>query len=143
MIEVERYSIDAFKPQKQTHHLKKIMLHLDENKFQSLILDTVPKHLQHEILKLHEQYKLFYQENLDDLQLGVWVFISGYKNNQSLNHLARKVPCYKALLPDDIDVYDCNLQNKLRLSDDECKIFGCYIPARSLVGIQNIHRCTK
>ena len=42
-----------------------------------------------------------------------YVFIDGYKNNQSLNHLKRKVPCWKAEISDNTVVYDVNWENNV------------------------------
>ena len=38
------------------------------------------------------------------------IFIDDHKNNQSLNHLKHRVPCYEAEISDNIMVYDCNLE---------------------------------
>lgn len=53
----------------------------------------------------------------EDLQEGLWFFVDSYKNNQSLNHLKHKVPCYEAEIPDNIMVYDCNLEKIVIITD--------------------------
>lgn len=36
--------------------------------------------------QLKQQHTLFYNNHKEDLQEGLWFFIDGYKDNQSLNH---------------------------------------------------------
>lgn len=87
-MKVIRYSIYGFKPQEQTHHMKYINYHLHE-----FNINEYPEHLQYEIQKIHERCVKFYSQHLDDLKCGIWCFVDGHKNNLSLNHLKRKVPC--------------------------------------------------
>lgn len=135
-MKVIRYSVNGFRPQYQSNHLNThVLYHLKR-----FDLSVFPKHLRWQIKQIHDNLYPFYKENFDDFRYGVWVFIDGYKDNQSLNHLKRKVPCYEAELPDDIIVYDVNWSKQMKLSDPECKIFGCYVPKRSLKGIKNIRR---
>ena len=139
MIKIERYSIDAFKPQKQTYHLQDVCFHLDENQF----IDSyngIPDHLKPYIIEKHIQLARFYKENYEDFLYGIWVFIAGYKNNQSLNHLKRHVPCYTAYISEDTEVYDVNWEKKMKITDIECTYFGCYIPAKNLSTLVNIER---
>ena len=139
MIKIERYSIDAFKPQKQTYHLQNVYFHLDENQFIDSC-DSIPDHLKSYIVEKYIELAKFYKENYEDFLYGVWVFIAGHKNNQSLNHLKNLVPCYTAYLPEDTEVYSVNWDRKLKLSDDECTYFGCYVPKRSLGHIIDIRK---
>lgn len=139
MIKVLRYSKDGFKPQRQTNHydeeLDYMLNHFDINSF--------PKHLQW-IIEQNMQKKLaFYEKYGDDLKEGIWCFIFGYKNNQSLNHLKELVPAWTAELPEDTICYDVNWEEQIVLSDDIVKIFGCYIPARELSKLQNVKRYKK
>ena len=135
-MKVIRYSLNGFEPQNQTHHMNVYVLyHLNE-----FDVNQFPKHLQWEIDKIHKSRVALYEANYHDFERGIWVFIDGHKNNQSLNHLKRKVPCFEADLPDDIEVYDVNWSKSMKLCDPECKIFGCYVPERSLAKIKNIKR---
>ena len=142
-MKVIRYSKDAFKAQKQTYHLKhNVDFHLKE--FDAWLKKEHIKekyaHLYPQILENHKKLKAFYAENYEDFLEGIWVFWDGHKNNQALNHLKEKVPCFSAELPDDIEVYDVNLEKKLKLSDIEVSYFGCFVPKRSLTEIKNIKR---
>lgn len=160
-IDVERFSINGFKPQFQSHHLGDIYYHLGiKNELNDRSFDDdynenkYPEHLLHEILESHRYLADFYKENLEDLKEGIWVFIKGYKNNQALNHLRYKdpktgeikqklVPCWYAQLPSDTVVYDVNLREKILLSDPRVENFGCYIPAKELKNIKNIQKRQK
>lgn len=142
MITVERYSKNAFDVQYQSHHLSEINnFILDRNEFIKRFVDTCDnQYITKILLEQYDKYHDFYVQNYKDFERGIWVFIEGYKNNQSLNHLKEKVPCFLAELPDDTEVYDVNLQEKILLSDSLCTCFGCYVPERSLANIQNIRR---
>ena len=145
MITVERYSKNAFDVQYQSHHLLEINhLLLDKNDFIERFINVCDNQFINKVLlEQYDKYHDFYVENYKDFEKGIWVFIEGYKNNQSLNHLKTKVPCFLAELPDDTEVYDVNLQEKILLSDSLCTCFGCYVPERSLANIQNIRRKDK
>lgn len=103
MKKIIRYSIYGFNPQYQSHHLENI--NYDLYKFN---IKDFPEHLQYIIQKRHNRLLPFYQEHYEDFKEGIWLFIEGHKNNQALNHLKRKVPCWKAEVEDDVLVYDCN-----------------------------------
>jgi hypothetical protein len=95
----------------------------------------------HEIvLDIHYKRVMLYKENISDFQYGIWAFIDSYKNNQSLNHLKHRVPCWSADISDDIIVYSVNWDKKIKITDDECKVFGFYIPANQLKTLKNIKR---
>ena len=95
----------------------------------------------HEIvLDIHYKRVMLYKENISDFQYGIWAFIDGYKNNQSLNHLKHRVPCWSADISDDTIVYSVNWDKKIKITDDECKVFGFYIPANQLKTLKNIKR---
>ena len=126
-MKIIRYSIEGFKPQYQSHHLEDIKYHLND-----FDISVYPKHLQMSIQKIHEHKVSFYQGNYEDFQCGIWAFIKGYKDNQSLNHLKRKVPCWEAEISDNIVVYDVNWEKKILITDRLCKIFGFYIPKRNM-----------
>lgn len=137
-MKVIRYSKNGFKAQEQTYHMQEVNYHLyDFN------INEYTEHLRPHIQKKHNILVPFYLTNYNDFKRGIWVFIDGYKNNQSLNHLKEKVPCFEAELPDDIMVYDVNWEKQMKLDDFECTLFGCYIPERSLVNIKNIKRRRK
>jgi len=138
MIKVERYSISGFKTQKQIHHLQNFVYpHMYEWKE---FYKEYPVLYRHLLLERHKKLLPFYKENFEDFTEGLWVFIAGHKNRQSLNHLKHKVPCWTAELPDDTIVYDVNWEEQLSLSDPINECFGCYVPKRSLKQIQNIER---
>lgn len=142
MITIERYSKTAFEPQYQSHHLLEIdNMILDKDEYIKRFINACDnQYIVKVLLEQYDKYHNFYVENYKDFEKGVWAFIAGYKNNQSLNHLKEKVPCFLAELPENTEVYDVNLQEKILLSDELCTCFGCYIPERSLINIQNIRR---
>ena len=140
-MKIIRYSKEAFRPQHQLYHLREFVYpHTEawEN-----AIKTVPSFMMTSVLEQHEKLTKFYNEHLDDLQYGVWAFIDGHKNNQALNHLKEKVPCWSAELPDDTIVYDVNWCYQMQLNDPRCEPFGCYIPERSLLLIENIKQIKK
>lgn len=94
--------------------------------------------MRYEIQHIHEQKVIFYKEHLEDFKRGIWCFVDGYKCNQSLNHLKRKVPCWEAEVPDDIECYDCNWEKLITISDPVVLWGGCYIPEREIWKIRNI-----
>ena len=134
-MKVIRYSIYGFKPQEQTHHMEKVNYHL--HRFD---INDYPEHLQWVIQKDHEKHVEFYSKHLDDLKFGIWCFVDGHKDNLSLNHLKRKVPCWEAELPDDVECYDCNWEKLVTISDPIVLCGGCYIPERELYKLNNVKR---
>lgn len=132
-MKIIRYSSTAFTPQKQTYHLNRFKFWFDLNS------KDYPW-MEYAMQELKQQHINFYNEHKEDLQEGLWVFIDGYKNNQSLNHLKHKVPCYEAEIPDDIMVYDCNLEKIIPITDHSVYHAGCYIPKRLCKQITNIKR---
>ena len=142
MIKVIRYSANGFEPQYQSHHIAENQVCVDESAAKEF-LASVSEGLRPIIASTLAENSKFIKAHWEDLQNGIWVFIDGHKNNQSLNHLKNKVPCWSAELPEDTEVYDVNLKHTMKLSDPECLAFGCYIPARNLKDIQNIQRVIK
>lgn len=136
-MKIIRYSTTTFTPQKQTHHIKSFESWINFNP------EDCPKHLQYTMQQLKAQKITFYNQHKEDLQEGLWFFIDGHKNNQSLNHLKCKVPCYEAEIPDNIMVYDCNLEKIIPLTDPLVYWAGCYIPKRLCSQITNIRRRRK
>ena len=136
-MKIIRYSPTAFTPQKQTHHIQQFEY------WMSLDPKDYPKHLQYLMQKLKEEKILFYNQHKEDLQEGLWFFIDGNKNNQSLNHLKYRVPCYEAEIPDDIMIYDCNLEKIIPLTNSLVYWAGCYIPKKLCNQITNIKRRRK
>jgi hypothetical protein len=122
-----RYSLNKFEPQYQNYHLKDVDYEL--NHFD---ISAFPKHLQYSIQKQHEESVEFYKENYYDLEWGVWAFIDGHKDNRSLNHLKRKVPCWRAKISDETTVIDVNWTKKMKITDNKCRLFGFYIPKSQL-----------
>ncbi len=135
-MKIIRYSVAAFEPQKQTHHAEHIQYHLSGE----FNIEDYPEFLRYEIRRIHEQKADFYKEHLEDLRCGIWCFVDGYKNNQSLNHLKHKVPCWEAEVPDDIECYDCNWEKLITISDPDVLWGGCYIPEREMWKIRNVRR---
>lgn len=134
-MKVIRYSIYGFKPQEQTHHMRNVNYHL-----YNFNIDVFPDHLKYIIQKNHERDVKLYSEHLDDFKCGIWCFIDGHKDNLSLNHLKRKVPCWEAELPDDTECYDCNWQLLTTISDERILFGGCYIPERELYKLSNVKK---
>jgi hypothetical protein len=132
-MKIIRYSSTAFTPQKQTLHIRMFEI------WQNLNPKDYPE-MEYTMQQLKQQHTLFYNQHKEDLQEGLWFFIDGYKDNQSLNHLKHKVPCYEAKIPDNIMVYDCNLEKAIPLTDPLVYWAGCYIPKRLCNQITNIKR---
>ena len=124
-MKIIRYSTTGFTPQKQTHHIRMFEI------WQNLNPKDYPE-MEYTMQQLKQQHTLFYNQHKEDLQEGLWFFIGGYKDNQSLNHLKHKVPCYEAEVPDNIMVYGCNLEKVIPLTD--------YIPKRLCNQVTNIKR---
>ena len=127
-MKIIRYSLTGFKPQYQSEHLQNVHLYLADN----FSLKGIPVHLHNAILEQHKILKPFYQENYADFEYGIWAFIKGYKCNQCLNHLKKRVPCWEADIDDNTIVYHANWDRKMLITDDLCKVFGFYIPANQL-----------
>ena len=132
-MKVIRYSIYGFKPQEQTHHIEGINYHL-----YGFDINDYPEHLRYNIQKIHERHVEFYSQHLDDLKCGIWCFVDGHKNNLSLSHLKRKVPCWEAELPDDVECYDCNWEKLVIITDPIVLCGGCYIPERELYKLNDV-----
>lgn len=122
-----RYSINKFEPQYQSHHLKMV-----DNELSNFNIEEYPSHLQKFIMAQHEKLVPFYKENYNDFKYGIWAFIDGFKDNQSLNHLKKKVPCWRAEISDETTVYGVNWDEKFKITNDLCKLFGFFIPQREL-----------
>lgn len=136
MIKIIRYSKTAFCPQKQSHHIHgfEYWKSFDVNS------PEVPEHLRDYLLQAKKEKIKFYEEHFNDLQEGLWFFIKGHKNRQSLNHLKELVPCWEAEIEEDIMVYHFNLDAIVPITDASVLAGGCYIPKRLLCKILNIHR---
>lgn len=138
-MKIIRYSVDGFKPQFQVHH---IHMYVNYHLFK-FNLEAYPEDLKRFCKESHDvRYKL-YRDNFDDFQRGIWVFIDGYKDRQSLNHLNKLVPCWSAEISDDTIGYDCNWEKKIKITDNTCKFGGIYIPENQLYTISNIQRVKK
>lgn len=138
-MKIIRYSKTGFKPQYQSWHLRNhVNYHL--NRFD---ISQFPDFLQPYILENHEKLVSFYREQQENLQHGVWAFIDGYKNNQSLNHLKECVPCWEAEISDDAIVVGANWDHLMPITDGECKGFGFFIPESQMGTIHNVRRRYK
>lgn len=133
-MKIIRYSIAGFKTQEQTYHAYLL------DKFN---LEDYPEFLRYEIQQIHEQKVTFYKKHSEDFKRGIWCFVDGYKSNQSLNHLKKKVPCWEAEVPDDIECYDCNWEKLTTISDPAVLWGGCYIPEREMWKTRNVRRRRK
>lgn len=138
MKRIIRYSLYGFNPQYQSHHLK----HINYDLYNFNIKDF-PEHLQYVIQERHNRLLPFYQEHYEDFKEGIWFFLEGHKNNQALNHLKRKVPCWKAEIEDDAIIYDVNWESIVTLDNSIVEMFGCYIPKREMYKIHNIQKIHK
>lgn len=127
---VERFSFDGFKVQHQNHHLKSIeaIINMDVSKYNEL--------MKYELTRIQHQKLEFYSQYHHLLENGIWVFIKGCKNNQSLNHLKNKTPKYIAYLPDNTEVIDVNWSYLTTLNDVSNEACGCFIPAQNLSKIE-------
>lgn len=135
-MKIIRYSVAAFNSQQQTHHAKHIQYHLSGE----FNLEDYPEFLRYEIQRIHKQKAAFYEEHLKDFKRGIWCFVDGHKSNQALNHLKKKVPCWEAEVPDDIECYDCNWEKLTTISNSIVLWGGCYIPEREMWKIRNVRR---
>lgn len=138
MIKVIRYSVHGFEPQEQTHHMDGVNYHL-----YNFDINEYPEKARYNIQRIHEQRVDFYKKHLDDFKYGIWCFLDGYKDNLSLNHLKKRVPCWEAELPDDVECYDCNWERLTTISDPIIMCGGCYIPKRELYKLKNIQKRRK
>ena len=138
MKKIIRYSLNGFKPQYQSHHLERINYDL-----YNFNIKDFPEHLQYVIQERHDKLLPFYQEHYEDFKAGIWFFLEGHKNNQALNHLKRKVPCWKAEIDDDAIVYDCNWENIITLDEPIVEMFGCYLPKCEMYKIHNIQKIQR
>ncbi len=135
MIKVIRYSKHAFRPQIQSHHMEHVEYCL--HKFN---IEEFPEHLRYIIQQRHDEQYPFFLENYEDFKEGIWMFVDGYKDNLSLNHLKEKVPCFEAEVPEDLECYDCNWEIKTTISDERILYGGAYVPKRELYKLKNIKR---
>lgn len=135
MTKIIRYSIHGFKAQYQSYHLKYINYHLNDFNTNSL-----PNHLKYVVEQRHNKLLPFFKEHYEDFKEGIWIFIDGYKNNQLLNHLKYKVPCWEAEIEDNVIVYDTNWEEIISLNNPIVKIGGCYLPKREINKIYNIKK---
>ena len=130
-----RYSTQGFKPQYQSHHLKNIDYDLH-----SFDINNFSDNLSYFIQQNHENRIKFYKEHYQDFQYGIWFFIDGHKNNQALNHLKHKVPCWEAEIENDVLVYDVNWEYQTTLSDSFGINSGFYLPVSQIHKIHNIKK---
>ena len=64
-----RYSVQGFKPQYQSEHLKNINYHLND-----FNINDFPEHLRYIIQKQHEEHLSFYKKTLSRLPVWNMVF---------------------------------------------------------------------
>lgn len=134
-ITIERYSDYGFVPQYQSHHLKNIIPILKTDEDFLKYYQSLTEYQKQMMLSYKHSYEDFFRENIEDFQYGIWAFIKGYKDKQSLNHLKAIPKVNYAMMPKDTIVYDCNWQRKSYLSNYFCRIYGCYIPKSSLTNL--------
>lgn len=131
-MKIVRYSNSGFKPQLQTVHFHRFIVRMDDN------MNRYPEHLQGEIKKIIERDKLFFKRYKHELRYGVWAFIDGFEDMQSLNHLSKIPKKYLAEISDDTLVFDVNLTKQIKITDTLCRVFGFYIPESQLSTLQKI-----
>ena len=107
MIKVIRYSVNGFEPQYQSHHLAENQVCVNEDAAKEF-LASVSEGLRPIIASTLAENSKFIKAHWEDLQNGIWVFIDGHKNNQSLNHL-KNITCF---LNDICCLYRC-IQNQI------------------------------
>ena len=134
-----RYSDDGFRPQYQSFHLADIEYECNEYMKD---FDSIPDHLKSVSLERHNRIISFYKQHMDLFQQGVWAFIDGHKDNQALNHLRHKVPCWEADIDNNAVVVGVNWDHLMFIRDSECTVFGFYIPKQSMWSLRNIERRT-
>lgn len=133
-MKIIRYSFNGFLPQQQSFHLEH-EVYYHRNIFN---INDFPEFLRPSIWETHVQLLKFHNENFELLQSGVWAFIDGCKNSQSLNHLKRRTPCWEAEIDDDTVVVGVNWNHLMKVSDSESKIFGFFIPEQHMGSIRNV-----
>lgn len=140
-MKVVRYSFQGFKPQFQSYH-KKLMdwdLNVTPREFLRMFSDY-DRYAKKDSWKRILAHKAFVKEHYLNNLYGVWVFVEGHVNKQSLNHLKRPTPCWSAELPDDTLCYLTSNMWVGKLSDEEATYFGVFVPASQLNKIKNIKR---
>jgi hypothetical protein len=109
-IKIVRFSDDGFIPKEQTHHMK-----------------------------LHKNNS-FAVENAEILKSGIWVFIDGFIK---IGHLDCLKECKHAwiasILPNTL-VVDAGWSKFIKISDNECKDYGVFIPENTIKAIKDIHK---
>ena len=83
--------------------------------------------MEYTMQQLKQQHILFYNQHKEDLQEGLWFFIDGHKDNQSLNHLKHKVPCYEAEIPKYLKQKESNISKSNRKSKHKHHYEECLI----------------
>ena len=131
-MKIMRYSLTGFKPQYQSHKLNDIDYYL--HRFN---VNEFPQHLQEFAQQDNKRMAAFYREHFNDFQYGVWAFIDGYKSNLALNHLQKRVPCWKAEISNNTMVYVG--EKRVLITDDCCKSFGFYIPVNQLNSLEVVN----
>lgn len=134
-MKIIRYSNQGYKAQEQTYHIEKL-----NGCFNNFNIADYPEHLKEIIKEINERHFAFYNKHQADLKRGIWCFIDGYKDNLSLNHIKKRVACWEAEVPDDIECYDCNWERLTTISDSIVLCGGCFIPEREIYKIKNIRR---
>ena len=129
---IARYSLDGFVPKRQTYHMNQIWYELYH--FNS---HELPWHLRDGAVERHAKIVPFLTEHLTDFMHGIWVFIDGNENSMSLNHSKIDLPKWTADIDDNTMVYDVNWERCIPINDHIPKIFGCFIPKRSVI-LENI-----
>lgn len=69
MKKIIRYSVNGFRPQYQSHHLKNIHYHM-----YNFNIADYPEHLRYIIMELHIKHLSFYREHYKDFKEGIWFF---------------------------------------------------------------------
>lgn len=134
MVKVFRYSKTGFKPRYQDHHLKGVIFDITNDDLHALDRLRNKKEVKQRYIKRQQ----FLNENFSDFRYGIWCFKDGSLTGIELTHLRESRPRWEAELPEDIEVYDVNFDRKYLLKDYP---YGpMYVPKRSLVNIQNVHR---
>ncbi|MDD5151502.1 MAG: hypothetical protein PHC28_13675 [Flavobacterium sp.] len=142
MIKIVRYSNSAFIPQYQKKHLSFAyhdIFDFDEE-MEKLRIEYPNIQQNWYILQERNRKQLeFYNIELENLKFGIWAFIDGHENKQSLNHIKGKLPLkWQAEIPKGTTVYNINLERKLKIEDSECELFGFFISSNELYKLKNI-----
>lgn len=135
-MELIRYSNNGFNAQYQDYHIE----HYIRYCLDSFDISKYPDHLKDIVQEQHDVRVKLYTQYHEYFKSGIWCFIKGHVNQQSLNHITIATQGYSAVVPDDTIVVGCNWDKLYPITDVESRVCGFYIPACNMDFITDITR---